>query len=466
MVDSGNIWRNAISETLMNQLGFDQRDLRPIPGVNTVNTAGKGQKLEVLGELRTPLKIRLGGHPRLFKTRPAVIRGLQMDLNISGPFLKEQGIDQLHTQNALLVDNKIIPLSDNKTSSTASAAPAAAYVAETVTLEPYQLAYVAMRLPERIKQRLGTAVGVLQGDERFAEKTQLHPWRAAVVECSAHGRVKAGILNLQDEPVTIARGTRYGDFIEADVIDELDKEPPLVLDDSPTVELPPTGKRKRKADTFPGDDTPAAKKSLMKHSLSERKRKAEPSTQKGTRLEKRAKLEPDASISKLNRSNRKRKTATGPEPAAPAAKKLAKSPPPVKAGDFKSGPTTEANQAERIRFLIRVFQLSTSNCPELAEKRNLAQAVAVLLKHWERFSWDGKVGTTDLVTHRIPLKSGAEPVNVRYRPINPAYEEELAKQIQEWLDDDIIEPSNSPYNFPLVPVRKKDGSIRFCLDFR
>ena len=39
-------------------------------------------------------------------------------------------------------------------------------------------------------------------------------------------------------------------------------------------------------------------------------------------------------------------------------------------------------------------------------------------------------------------------------------------QVQQMLASDVIRPSNSPWASPVVMVKKKDGSLRFCVDFR
>ena len=39
-------------------------------------------------------------------------------------------------------------------------------------------------------------------------------------------------------------------------------------------------------------------------------------------------------------------------------------------------------------------------------------------------------------------------------------------QVQQMLSSNVIRPSNSPWASPVVMVRKKDGSLRFCVDFR
>jgi hypothetical protein len=43
---------------------------------------------------------------------------------------------------------------------------------------------------------------------------------------------------------------------------------------------------------------------------------------------------------------------------------------------------------------------------------------------------------------------------------------ELKVQLQELLDKGFIRPSNSPWGAPVLFVKKKDGTLRLCIDYR
>ena len=75
------------------------------------------------------------------------------------------------------------------------------------------------------------------------------------------------------------------------------------------------------------------------------------------------------------------------------------------------------------------------------------------------------LGNCDLVKHKINL-SDEIPIKEPHRRILPALFQEVREHLREMLDAGTIRPSNSPYSSNVVIVRKKDGSIRFCVDFR
>ena len=75
------------------------------------------------------------------------------------------------------------------------------------------------------------------------------------------------------------------------------------------------------------------------------------------------------------------------------------------------------------------------------------------------------LGKTDVVKHHIEL-SDYTPIKDRYRRIPPHQYDEVRKHLQEMLAVGAIRKWNSPWASPVVLVRKKDGSLRFCIDLR
>ena len=72
---------------------------------------------------------------------------------------------------------------------------------------------------------------------------------------------------------------------------------------------------------------------------------------------------------------------------------------------------------------------------------------------------------TDCIEHEIHL-SDKEPIQLKPYPLPLASEKIVANEVKNMLDADVIQESNSPYSSPIVLVKKKDGSTRFCIDFR
>ena len=77
---------------------------------------------------------------------------------------------------------------------------------------------------------------------------------------------------------------------------------------------------------------------------------------------------------------------------------------------------------------------------------------------------ENDLGNTPLLEHAI--ETHGPPLHQLYRWQNPAVHREEMVQVQQMLSSNVIRPSNSSWASPVVMVRKKDGSLHFCVDFR
>ena len=80
------------------------------------------------------------------------------------------------------------------------------------------------------------------------------------------------------------------------------------------------------------------------------------------------------------------------------------------------------------------------------------------------------VSTTDLgrtykLQHSIHT-GNAPPTRQPVRRISPHRRDEVRMLLNEMLEKEVVEPSTSPWDSPIVFVKKKGGSTRFCVDFR
>lgn len=106
-------------------------------------------------------------------------------------------------------------------------------------------------------------------------------------------------------------------------------------------------------------------------------------------------------------------------------------------------------------------QLKVGGNPEQRE-----QLASFLAKYCFLFATEDKdLGYTDKVQHEIHLTDDV-PVVQPYRRIPPTQYGEVREHISELLKKGVIKESSSAYASPIVLVRKSDGTLRLCVDYR
>ena len=105
-------------------------------------------------------------------------------------------------------------------------------------------------------------------------------------------------------------------------------------------------------------------------------------------------------------------------------------------------------------------------CTHLTNKEK-EELKTLLASYQDVFSKDGfDMGRTSIVQHEIPLMEGTQPIKQKPYRYGPNQEKEIEQQVQKLLRKDLIEPGSGAWRSPVVLARKKDGTWRFCVDYR
>ena len=135
---------------------------------------------------------------------------------------------------------------------------------------------------------------------------------------------------------------------------------------------------------------------------------------------------------------------------------------------FSTEPTKEQStltETERRDLLLEKLDLSGL---EAWPQEQAEQAHSLLKEYHDIFSLEKRdMGHTNATKHKIVLKDpDTPPFKERFHRILPPQLDEVREHLKLMLDAAVIRPSNSPWCNAVVLVRKKDGSLRFCIDFR
>lgn len=195
LVDSGNVWRNVMSVELFRELGLSiEHDLRPAQA-DSIQTAKAGSQLTIIGEMKKPVNIRMGGVDTNFPCRFIVVEGLSHRCNLSGPFLQEHSIDQIHSNSTLMIKGHEVPLLSSKGQRAQlqdqrdMVSDANVYMLErtTVPAQSWKSATLIVPAVERALMHAGPVL--VAGCAEFMDRTDTHLWVSAIGCVATDGTV-------------------------------------------------------------------------------------------------------------------------------------------------------------------------------------------------------------------------------------------------------------------------------------
>ena len=99
-----------------------------------------------------------------------------------------------------------------------------------------------------------------------------------------------------------------------------------------------------------------------------------------------------------------------------------------------------------------------------------SRMLALLKEYVDIFAWsyqDMPGLDTNIVVHKLPLREDCPPVKQKLRRTRPEMAMKIKEEVQKQLDAGFLGVTNyPPWVANIVPVPKKDGKVRMCVDYR
>lgn len=123
---------------------------------------------------------------------------------------------------------------------------------------------------------------------------------------------------------------------------------------------------------------------------------------------------------------------------------------------FSEDVSTASSQNDKPKLLCSYDYLS----------ENQKSTADCLISQFRDISYEERgLGRTTLTTHAIDTGDAA-PIRQRYYRMSPEKQRILVEQLDQMLEEDVVEPCESPWSSPVLLTPKKNGELRFCLDSR
>src|SRR3954470_20613385 len=86
---------------------------------------------------------------------------------------------------------------------------------------------------------------------------------------------------------------------------------------------------------------------------------------------------------------------------------------------------------------------------------------------WKTSGCLPEISVNNIVVHRLPIKEGSTPVKQKLRRSRPDMSKKIKDEVEKQFNAGFLKVvSYPPWITNIVPVPKKDGKVRMCLDYR